>query len=235
MPAPEPGAGSDACGGDPVLCRSMAPVAGDGSVLGGGRGRLFREVVDRRPRPVGRRSVDRVPVIGVGSTSCRRCPRRLVAGPHRRRHRGAGACRRPGRRPRRVSGSPGPSGGRRGLPPRPKVALIWSHHGRAVATAEPLVTISGPRTVHMRGLRFSGGLCGRFVVCLWSLAGQLETTPMEIRCLVVLSWPFCGLKETIAETLALSWSLDGLPVSVAGPVADTWWSPPGPVVAVRRP
>ena len=122
-----------------------------------------------------------------------------------------------------------------GLPPRPTVALIWSHHGRAVATAEPLVTISGPRTVHMRGLWPSCGLCGRFVVCLWSLAGQLETTPMEIRCLVVFSWPLCGLKETIAETLALSWSLDGLLVSVAGPVADTWWSPPGPVVAVRRP
>lgn len=151
------------------------------------------------------------------------------------RRRGAGACRRPGRRPRHVSGSPGPGGGRRGLPPRPTVALIWSHHGRAVATAEPLVTISGPRTVHMRGLWPFCGLCGRFVVCLWPLAGQLETTPMEIRCLVVFSWPFCGLKETIAETLALSWSLDGLPVSVAGPVADTWWSPPGPVVAVRRP
>lgn len=235
MPVPEPGAGFDACGGDPVLCRSMAPVAGDGSVLGGGRGRLFREVVDRRPRPVGRRSVDRVPVIGVGSTSCRRCPRRPVAGPHRRRHRGAGACRRPGRRHRRVGGSPGPGGGRRGLPPRPAVALIWSHHGLAVVISGPLVTTSGPRTVHMRGLWPSCGLCGRFVACLWSLAVQLETTPMEIRCLVVFSWPFCGLKETTMETLALSWSPDGLPVSITGPAVDTWWSPPGLVVAVRRP
>lgn len=221
----------------------MAPVAGDGSVFSGGRGRLFREVVDRRLRPVGRRWVDRIPVIrvagqlppGVADTrwrvfilaalGCRRVPSTWSS---------SSSCQ-------WIAGSRWRSQGG-GLPPRPTVALIWSHHGRAVATAEPLVTISGPpvtisgpRTVHMRGLWPSCGLCGRFVVCLWSLAGQLETTPMEIRCLVVFSWPFCGLKETIAEALALSWSLDGLLVSVAGPVADTWWSPPGPVVAVRRP
>ena len=43
----------------------MVPVAGDGSVLSGGRGRLFRQVVDRRFRPVGRRWVDRISVIRV--------------------------------------------------------------------------------------------------------------------------------------------------------------------------